>query len=135
MFLGPPGETRTYTRFPYTTLFRPRPLRAVEHGVVDARVRLVHAHHPAARGEAAPAGDVAGFLAGFVALLRLVHRGRRGQAADFDVLQLQDPQQPRLRPTALLAGREHVGGGPGRERLLDRAPALDRKSTSLNSSH
>src|SRR3546814_6828972 len=36
----------------------------------------------------------------------------------------RSPQQPRLRPVALLVGREHVGGGPGCERLLDRAPAL-----------
>ncbi len=99
-----------------------RPVLAIEQGVGDARVGLVHAHHDAAGGEAARGGLV--FLAVVALRLRHADLDRRGAAAQFHMLALQDAQQLRARAGARVVGGEDVGGRAGVLRLLDRALAL-----------
>ena len=96
-----------------------RPVLAVEQGVDDARIRLVHAHDVAAGGEGPRPGL---FLV--VALFRQGHGDRCAGAADLRMLKLQDAQQLGARAAAPVVGREHVGGRAGLLRFLDRALAL-----------
>ena len=64
-----------------------RPVLAVEQGIGDARVRLIHAHHDAARGKRLRPGLVAALFAGDIA------GGRGGELLDLDVLALQHLDQ------------------------------------------
>src|SRR3546814_6047774 len=127
MIRRPPRSTRTDTLFPYTTLFR-----SLDVGIERKIDRAARAVRPATEAKAVYGSRLAAIVdtgKASAAADRLdQHRVRAGPACD-------DIRLLRERNVAAVA--TCTASRTGRERNAARADArsVDRKSTSLNSSH
>src|SRR3546814_8562912 len=107
MIRRPPRSTRTDTLFPYTTLFRSLKGKGVVRHIGCAAARINRS------------GSTAADVAGDIGVERQQRVGRRG--IDLG------------RPIAIVGGAAEDDPVAAREHVY--APAGDRKSTRLNSSH
>src|SRR3546814_5295061 len=137
MIRRPPRATRTYTLFPYTTLFR----SAESPGAVDDGVFY---------GFRAGSGGILGRHFVMPSEIQIGIMAWRAQAGD-DVFQKRAHAWPRFEPHIPVFGRfihapgnraeiigdrqMRHGGDIGIGEMIAREPFPDRKSTRLNSSH